>query len=107
MTDMTDVYQPNVSEQLALYRGDRRARRSTLDGRTGGHPDHHRAKSGNNPKNPVMRIKRSHLCGRGVRWPGAPETLRGTTTLCAHPEVLLQDAGDREIPVMALEPIKH
>jgi len=44
-------------------------------------------------------------------WPwrpmaGAPETLRGTT-LCAHPEVLLQDAGDREIPVMTLEPIKH
>ena len=25
----------------------------------------------------------------------------------AHPEVLLHDAGDREIPVMALEPIKH
>ena len=45
-------------------------------------------------------------------WPwrpmaGAPETLRGTTTLCAHPEVSLQDAGDREIPVMPLEPIKH
>ena len=45
-------------------------------------------------------------------WPwrpmaGAPETPRGTTTLCAHPEVLLQDAGDREIPVMALQPIKH
>jgi hypothetical protein len=73
----------------------------------GGHPDHHRAKSGNNRKNPVMRIKSGATYVAVASDGGAPETLRGTTTLCAHPEVLLQDAGDREIPVMALEPIEH
>jgi hypothetical protein len=57
MTDMTDVYQANVSGRVALY--------EATDGREGGTLDGRRvvilttigAKSGNNRENPVMRIK--------------------------------------------------
>ena len=65
------------------------------------------AKSGNNPKNPVMRIKSGALMWPWRPMVGAPATLRSTTTVCAHPKYCCRDAGDREIPVMALEPIKH
>ena len=56
MTDMTDVYQANVSGRVALYEATDGREGGTLDGRpvailTIG------AKSGNNRKNPVMRIK--------------------------------------------------
>jgi hypothetical protein len=56
MTDMTDVCQPNLSEQVALYEATDGREGGALGGRTvvvltiG-------AKSGNNRKNPVMRIK--------------------------------------------------
>jgi len=56
MTDMTDVCQPNVSEQVALYEATD-AREGALVVRTVVVLTTIGAKSGNNPKNPVMRIK--------------------------------------------------
>ena len=94
-----------MSEQVALYEATD-AREGALVVRTVVVLTTIGAKSGNNPKNPVMRIRAAPLMWPWRPMAGAPETLRGTT-LCAHPEVLLQDAGDREIPVMTLEPIKH
>jgi deazaflavin-dependent oxidoreductase (nitroreductase family) len=57
MTDMTDVYQANVSGRVALYEATDGREGGTLDGRPVVILTTIGAKSGNNRKNPVMRIK--------------------------------------------------
>jgi F420H(2)-dependent quinone reductase len=85
MTDMTDVCQPNVSEQVALYEATDGREGGALGGRTVVVLTTNGAKSGNNSKNPVMRIKSGATHVAVASNGGGPATLRSTTTV-AHPK---------------------
>ena len=85
MTDMTDVCQPNVSEQVALYEATDGREGGALGGRTVVVLTTIGAKSGNNSKNPVMRIK-SGATHVAVASNGGGQQPCVVPQPCAHPK---------------------
>ncbi len=119
---MTNAYRPTtdrVHEQVALYEATEGREGGTLEGRSVVILSTIGAKTGNIRKNPVMRIKDGDTYVAVASNGGASSNLSWYRNLTAHPDALVAvaegdwpryeefraKAGDREIPVIVLEPL--
>jgi hypothetical protein len=118
---MTNAYRPTtdrVHEQVALYEATEGREGGTLEGRSVVILSTIGAKTGN-PEEPVMRIKDGDTYVAVASNGGASSNPSWYRNLTAHPDALVAvaegdcpryeefraKAGDREIPVIVLEPL--